>query len=92
MRAYRNAARTVSSMTRNVSEMTESSLAELSGIGKDLAGKIREIAQALVQKELVEDIADRYTLSKADIQPLEGFSDKSAAKEDFEERLKQQES
>ncbi|MFO8111257.1 MAG: DNA polymerase/3'-5' exonuclease PolX [Desulfosalsimonadaceae bacterium] len=54
VRAYRNAARTVSSMTHNVSEMTESDLAELSGIGKDLAGKIREIADTGTLSQLDE--------------------------------------
>ncbi|MFO8111256.1 MAG: NAD-dependent DNA ligase LigA [Desulfosalsimonadaceae bacterium] len=44
----------------------------------DIEGLGTKTAEALVQKGLVKDIADLYTLSKADIQSLEGFSDKSA--------------
>lgn len=58
IRAYRNAARTVSGLPRNVSEMIEEEkdLTELSGIGKDLAGKIKEIVEtgALYQLQEIE--------------------------------------
>jgi DNA polymerase (family 10) len=47
IRAYQNAARTVGELSRDVSEMIdrEEDLSELSGIGKDLAGKIAEIVE-----------------------------------------------
>ncbi|MEK6624836.1 MAG: PHP domain-containing protein, partial [Bdellovibrionota bacterium] len=47
VRAYRNAARTISSFARPVAEMVSEhiDLTEFSGIGKDLAGKIEEIVQ-----------------------------------------------
>ncbi|MFO7984808.1 MAG: DNA polymerase/3'-5' exonuclease PolX [Desulfatiglandaceae bacterium] len=47
VRAYRNAARTVTSLPRNVADMINENkdLSELAGIGKDLAGKIREIVE-----------------------------------------------
>ncbi|HDR46657.1 MAG TPA: DNA polymerase/3'-5' exonuclease PolX [Geoalkalibacter subterraneus] len=47
VRAYRNAARTVEDQSRNIIKMLEDGedLAELPGIGKDLAGKIAEIAE-----------------------------------------------
>ena len=47
IRAYRNAARTVAGLPKRVSDMVEDGepLDELSGIGKDLAGKIREIVE-----------------------------------------------
>lgn len=47
VRAYRNASRTVSGLPRNVTDMIESGedLTELSGIGDDLAGKIKEIVE-----------------------------------------------
>ena len=47
IRSYRNAARTVSELSGSVSEMVEGGedLSELPGIGKDLAGKIREIVE-----------------------------------------------
>ena len=60
VRAYRNAARTVSDLSKNVTEMIEDNedLTELSGIGEDLAGKIEEIVKtgALSQlKKLQEE-------------------------------------
>lgn len=47
IRAYRNAARTISGLPKSVSDMLEEgeALSELPGIGKDLAEKIKEIAQ-----------------------------------------------
>jgi len=47
VRAYRNAARTIESLGRNLREMVEKEedLTSLPGIGKDLADKIREIVQ-----------------------------------------------
>ena len=58
VRAYRNAARTVSGLTRNVSDMIieNEDLTTLAGIGKDLAEKIREIVETgtLSQMEAVE--------------------------------------
>ncbi len=45
VRAYRNAARTVSSMARSVADMVadDDDLTELEGVGEELAGKIEEI-------------------------------------------------
>jgi len=58
VRAYRNAARTVSSLPQTVSDMLESGkdLSELPGIGNDLAGKIKEIVEtgSLAQLEEIE--------------------------------------
>src|SRR3990172_1061341 len=47
IRAYRNAARTVGSLSQSVAAMVEQGkdLTELPGIGKDLAGKIQEIVR-----------------------------------------------
>ncbi|MCG6879068.1 MAG: DNA polymerase/3'-5' exonuclease PolX [Deltaproteobacteria bacterium] len=60
VRAYRNAARTVSNLPKNLTEMIEDNedLTKLSGIGEDLAGKITEIVETgtLSQlKKLQED-------------------------------------
>ena len=54
VRAYRNAARTVSTLSRDVSEMVEAGedLTELSGIGEDLAAKIQEIVETGDLKQL----------------------------------------
>jgi histidinol phosphatase-like PHP family hydrolase len=58
IRAYRNAARTVTGLPKRVSDMVEAGepLDELPGIGKDLAGKIREIVETgtLSQLEALE--------------------------------------
>ncbi|MEJ2023798.1 MAG: type-X family DNA polymerase, partial [Deltaproteobacteria bacterium] len=58
VRAYRNAARSISDLTRNVSEMVREGqdLTGVAGIGKDLAGKIREIVETgrLAQLEELE--------------------------------------
>jgi DNA polymerase (family 10) len=56
IRAYRNAARTVSNLGRNVADMVEAEedLTELSGIGKDLAEKIREIVETGTLSQLEE--------------------------------------
>lgn len=58
VRAYRNAARTVASLPRNVSEMVNAGddLTELAGIGEDLAGKIKEIVKtgSLAQLEEIQ--------------------------------------
>ncbi|MBN2552845.1 MAG: DNA polymerase/3'-5' exonuclease PolX [Spirochaetales bacterium] len=47
IRSYRNAARTLSDLSGNVSEMVDrgEDLSELPGIGEDLAAKIREIVE-----------------------------------------------
>jgi DNA polymerase (family 10) len=47
IRAYRNAARTLSSLSHSIADMVKENrnLCELPGIGKDLAGKIREIVE-----------------------------------------------
>jgi len=47
VRAYRNAARTIESLPHSVAEMVShgADLSELPGIGKDLAGKIKEIVE-----------------------------------------------
>lgn len=47
VRAYRNAARTVSGLPQNIADMVKGGedLSELPGIGKDLAGKISQIVE-----------------------------------------------
>ncbi len=56
VRAYRNAARTVSSLARDIADMVENDedLSELSGIGEDLAGKIEEIVETGILEQLLE--------------------------------------
>lgn len=54
VRAYRNAARTVSGFPRRVTQMLEdgADLTDYDGIGEDLAGKITDIAQSGRSKQL----------------------------------------
>jgi DNA polymerase (family 10) len=56
IRSYRNAARTVSDLSGNVADMVEKGedLSELPGIGKDLAGKIKEIVDTGTLEKLQE--------------------------------------
>ncbi len=58
VRAYRNAARTLSGLPRNISDMIKENkdLTDLAGIGKDLAAKIKEIVEtgSLSQLEEIE--------------------------------------
>jgi DNA polymerase (family 10) len=59
VRAYRNAARTISGLPQDVSDMLESGkdLTELPGIGKDLSDKIKEFIEtgSLAQLEKIEE-------------------------------------
>ena len=56
IRAYRDAARTVSGHSKSVAQMVEEGedLSELPGIGEDLAGKIREIVETGTLSQLQE--------------------------------------
>jgi DNA ligase (NAD+) len=44
----------------------------------DIAGLGEKTAEQLVERDMVEDIADLYDLSVADLKKLEGFAEKSA--------------
>jgi DNA polymerase (family 10) len=56
VRAYRDAARTISTLSRNVAQMVEEGedLTTLPGIGEDLAGKIEEIVNTGDLEQLEE--------------------------------------
>ncbi|MFW5861267.1 MAG: DNA polymerase/3'-5' exonuclease PolX [Spirochaetota bacterium] len=67
IRSYRNAARTVESMSRNVADMVDAGedLSSLQGIGKDLAGKIEKIVRRekldlleKLKKEVPEELTE----------------------------------
>lgn len=77
VRAYRNAARTVSSLPRNVSEMVNSGedLTELAGIGDDLAGKIKEIVETGTLSQL-EKIEKKTPAELDRLMTLEGLGPK----------------
>lgn len=56
IRAYRNAARTISSLSRNAADLVNQGedLSDLPGIGRDLAGKIEEIVKTGTLRQLRE--------------------------------------
>jgi DNA polymerase (family 10) len=77
IRAYRNAARVISSLTRDVSEMIQSGedLTDLPGIGKDLAEKIWEIVETGYLAQL-EEIEGRIPSELSMLMKLEGLGPK----------------
>jgi len=59
VRAYRNAARTVSDLSQNAADLIEQDkdLTEYPGIGKDLAGKIEQVIKT-GKLELLDQLRD----------------------------------
>jgi DNA polymerase (family 10) len=56
VRAYRNAVRTIEDLPQSVADLIErgEDLSKLPGLGKDLAGKIKEIVETGTLKQLEE--------------------------------------
>ncbi|MDI3291928.1 helix-hairpin-helix domain-containing protein [Polyangium sp. 15x6] len=80
VRAYRGAARTVSALASPVSTLPEKgpgSLEELPGIGKDLAGKIRELAET-GELALLHELKSRTPESLIHLLELPGLGPKRA--------------
>ncbi len=77
IRAYRSAARVVSDLPQSVADMVkrEQDLSELPGIGKDLAGKIREIVEKGSLAKLTE-LEGSTPRELADLMKLEGLGPK----------------
>ena len=78
IRAYRNAAETVAHATETLAHCTEEQLRAIPGIGKDLASKIREIAdtgEARVHRDLLE----QFPPSILDLLRLQGVGPKTVA-------------
>jgi DNA polymerase (family 10) len=77
VRAYRNAARTVSSLPQSVSEMVKNDedLSQMPGIGKDLAGKIKEIVDTGSLKQL-EELEGRTSSELSKLMKIEGLGPK----------------
>jgi DNA polymerase (family 10) len=78
IRAYRNAADTVVNSAVKVAELPEAGLLKLPGIGKDLAEKIREIAEtgdATYHRELL----DEFPPTLLDLLRLQGVGAKTVA-------------
>jgi DNA polymerase (family X) len=77
VRAYRNAARAVSSLPRNIGDMIDSqeNLTDLPGIGKDLAGKIEEILKTGFLAQL-EELKGKTPAGLSELMQLEGLGPK----------------
>jgi len=81
VRAYRNAVRTIEGLTRSLQEMVEEEedLTELSGIGEDISGYIREMVQT-GEFELLQELHEEVPPTVADLLDLEGIGPKKAKK------------
>ena len=81
IRAYRNAIRTVSAETRSLAGMVarDEDLTELPGIGKDLAGHIRELVETGTM-EVLEEVTREVPRELATLTRLDGVGPKKAAK------------
>ncbi len=77
VRAYRNAARAVSSLPRNIGDMIDSqeNLTDLPGIGKDLAGKIEGIVKTGSLAQL-EELKGKTPAGLSELMQLEGLGPK----------------
>lgn len=77
VRAYRNAARTVGAHSRDMAEMLEQNedLSRLPGIGKDLAGKIRQIVET-GHLPLLDTVEQRTPAALHDLMRIEGLGPK----------------
>ncbi len=80
VRAYRDAARTIGGLSKNVSDMLEhgKNLSELPGIGKDLAGKIETIIKT-GSHPLLEDLTQEIPEELSSMMKLQGMGPKKIA-------------
>ncbi len=77
VRAYRDAARTIDTLSQSVAEMVkkEQNLSELPGIGEDLAGKIEEIVNSGHLAQLAE-LKERVPPELAELMHISGLGPK----------------
>ena len=78
VRAYRNASETVATSAERVADLSEVALLAISGIGKDLAAKIRELAETgtlAYHRELLTEVP----LSLLELLQLQGLGPKTVA-------------
>lgn len=77
VRAYRNAARTIATLPRNIADMIDDGedLTEMEGIGKELAAKIQEIVET-GDLEQLEEIEERTPPELAEMLRLPGLGPK----------------
>ena len=80
VRAYRTAARNIGSLSQNAAQMVEEGedLSKLSGIGKDLAGKVAEIASTGTLSQF-EELKGKLPAGLLELTDLEGIGPRRIA-------------
>jgi DNA polymerase (family X) len=78
IRAYRNAAETIAYATEKLSDCTEEQLRAISGIGKELAAKIREVAET-GEIRYHRDLLEQFPPTILDLLRLQGVGPKTVA-------------
>ncbi|WP_052667402.1 DNA polymerase/3'-5' exonuclease PolX [Nitriliruptor alkaliphilus] len=75
VRAYQNAARAVAGLSRDVAQMSASELADVRGLGKSTATKIREYVDTGTIGKL-EQLRDKHPVGKRDLLKIPGLGPK----------------
>src|SRR5690349_12188963 len=78
IRAYRNASETISRATDTLASCTDDELRAIPGIGKDLAAKIREIAQT-GESRYHRELLQEFPPTILDLLHLQGVGPKTVA-------------
>ena len=78
IRAYRNASETIAHATETLAYLTEEQLRAIPGIGKELASKIREIAET-GEARYHQDLLEQFPPTILDLLHLQGVGPKTVA-------------
>src|SRR5436190_23728723 len=78
IRAYRNAAETIAHATEKLSYCTEEQLRAIAGIGKELAAKIREVAES-GEIRYHRDLLEQFPSTILDLLRLQGVGPQTVA-------------
>ena len=78
IRAYRNASETIAHATERLAHLDEEQLRAIPGIGKDLASKIREIAET-GEARFHRDLLEQFPPTILDLLHLQGVGPKTVA-------------
>ena len=78
IRAYRNASETIAHATDKLAYLTEEQLRAIPGIGRDLAAKIREIAET-GEARYHQDLLEQFPPTILDLLHLQGVGPKTVA-------------
>lgn len=77
IRAYRRAAQNIESLGRDIADMSENEMTKIPGIGKDLAGKIREFVEK-GRIERLEELRREVPMGLTEIMTVPGVGPKTA--------------